>query len=213
MCAPRTKLSVVAVVLASLWTVLCSSDAAGATGDLVTLKRYGLSFRPPSGWFAPDGGKMVENLRKLDSEKEDLRAFLASHRGSIPIATYSQHDPRGRKGIIPTINVIGRPNPHHTFEAFEAMIAASSASMGAVLRNYAVKTAPAARVIGGRRSVVFAAEYDISTAAGDTYRVVGTTCAIPCGDIFLQISTSEAVPAQHHDLFERFFASFVFEKP
>jgi hypothetical protein len=191
---------------------LCDG-AADQEGEPVKLERYGVSFRAPKNWFVPERSKIVENIRKLDSEKEDISAILASHRGSITIATYLRHDPRGHAGMIPTINVLGRSNPHSTFEAFRKMIAASSVSVGSVLRNYVVKASPAERTLAGRRVVVFAAEYDISTAAGADYRVSSTTYAIPCGEIFLQISMSESIPAKQSQVFERFIGSFAFKEP
>lgn len=190
--------------------VLCG---AGAKEETIKLERYGISFRAPSGWFVPEREKIVENIRKLDSEKEDIRAILASHRGSIAIATYLRHDPRGQTGMIPTINVIGRPNPHKTFEMFRDMIAASAASLGSALRNYSIKAPPAESSVAGRRAVALTAEYDISAAGGNTSRVAGTTYAIPCGDIFLQISMSESLPAKHSDIFDRFIKSFAFKEP
>jgi hypothetical protein len=186
---------------------------ASGKAETITLERYGASFRAPSGWFVSDREKITENIKKLDSEKEDVRAILASHRGSIAIGTYLRHDPRGQTGMIPTINVIGRPNPHKTFEAFRDTIAASAGSLGSALRNYSVKSPPAEVSVGGRRAVAFTAEYDISAAGGNTSRVQGTTYAIPCGDIFLQVSMSESLPAKHAEVFDRFIKSFSFKEP
>ena len=180
--------------------------------ERVTLERYGVSFRAPSGWFVADRDTTVENIRKLDGAKENIRAILASHRGSIPIATYSRHDPRGQSGAVPTINVIGRPNPHKTFETFRDTIAASAASVGSVLRDYSIKTPPAEASLAGRRAVAFAAEYDVTLAGGNTPRMAATTYAIPCGDIFLQISKSESLPPKHGDVFDRFIGSFTFKE-
>ncbi len=213
MAIPHTTRCLCFAVAISIGLIHLSDGASDDQGKVTKLQRFGVSFRPPADWFVPDRDKIADNIRKLDSEKENISAILASHRGSIALATFLKHDPRGRAEMIPTINVLGRPNPHGTFDQFRTMIAASATSLGAALRNYVLKSAPADRSLGGRRVVMFAAEYDIGTAGGDTHRVASTTCAIPCGDIFLQVSMSESLPAKHSEVFQGFIESFTFEKP
>ena len=204
------KLACLAAALSISAAALC---AASAKEEAIELQRYGVSFRAPAGWFVPEPGKIAENLKKLDSEKENIAAFLASHRRSTVIATYLRHDPRGQTGMVPTINVLALPNPHKTFEAFRDAIAASAASLGSALRSYSVKSPPAETSVSGRRAVAFRAEYAISAANGTTSTVSGTTYAIPCGEIFLQISMSESLPAKHNDVFDSFIKSFAFKAP
>lgn len=187
-----------------------AADKAELESKPVVLERFGVSFRGPGGWFTPDRETMIENIRKLDSSKEDVAAILATLRRSIPLATYLKHDPRGHAGMIPTINVIGRPNPHTTFEVFRDAIAAQSHSIGSTLWNYQVTTPAAERDLEGRRVVSFVAEFDLARQGGENYRVSSTTYAIPCGEIFLQISMSEAIPAKHGAIFGQFISSFRF---
>ncbi len=208
-----TKRLCFAIILLIQCAPLRDSNAKDPKDRSVKLDRLGVSFSAPKGWFVPEHEKIAENIRKFDSEKEDLPGILASHRGSIVVATYSRFDPRGHAGLIPTINVLGRPNPHSTFEAFRDMIGASAQSMGSVLRNYVLKAAPAERSLAGRRVIEFTAEYDISAAEGSSYRVWSTTYAIPCKDVFLQVSMSESLPANHRQVFERFIGSFEFREP
>ena len=179
----------------------------------VELARFGVVFHGPRDWYTPDPDVILDNLRKLDSEKENLREILASHGRSMVIATYLKHDPRRHQGMVPTINVLGIASSHKTFDHFRAMIAASARSIGSVLQNYVVKTEPTERILAGRRVVFFVAEYDISTRDGVTRRVSGTTYAIPCGEIFLQVSMSESLPVKHSELFASFINSFTFKKP
>ena len=190
-----------------------TSLGAIAKEETIELQRYGVSFRAPAGWFVPEPGKITENLKKLDSEKENIAAFLASHRRSTVIATYLRHDPRGQTGMIPTINVLALPNPHRTFEAFRDAVAASAASLGSALRSYSVKSPPAETSLSGRRAVAFRAEYEISAANGTTATMSGTTYAIPCGEMFLQISMTESLPAKHTGVFDQFIKSFAFKEP
>lgn len=207
-----TKVVCFATVLL-IQCALCDSEAKALKEKSVNLERYGVSFRAPNGWFVSRHEKIAENIRKLDGAKEDIRSILASHHGSIVVATYSRYDPRGRAGVIPTINVLGRSNPHNTFEAFRDMIGANAHSMRSVLRNYVLKAAPTERTLAGRRVVDFTAEFEISTEKGGSYTVSSTTYAIPCGDIFLQVSMSESLPAKHSKVFEHFMGSFSFKEP
>ena len=208
-----TKLVCFATVLLIQAAPLRAGDAKSSKENSVKLDRYGVSFRAPSGWFLPEHEKIAENIRKLDSEKEDIRSIMASNRGSIVVATYSRYNPRGRAGLIPTINVLGKPNPHNTLDVFRDMIEASAQSMGSVLRNDVLKVAPTQRNLNGRRVINFTAEYDLSTEEGGNYRVWSTTYAIPCRDIFLQVSMNESLPAGHSAVFERFIGSFAFKDP
>ncbi len=207
------RLLAFAVAVSIQCTPLHGAERREQKGESVTLERYGVTFRAPANWFVPAPGKIAENIRQLDSSKEDIRAILASHRGSIEIATYLRQNPRRHSGLIPTINVLSRPNPHKTFESFQQMIAASARSIGSTLRNYVIKTAPEERMLSGRRVAFFAAEYDISTADGISERVLGMTYAIPFGEMFIQVSTSETLPEKEKDVFAGFINSFAFTEP
>ena len=186
------------------------ADKTYLESEPVVLERFGVSFRSPRGWFTPQRETMIDNIRKLDSDKENIAAILATQRGSLPLASYLKHDPRGHAGMIPTINVIGRPNPHNAFEVFRDAVAAQSRLIGATLRNYQVTTPVTERDVSGRRVVYFVAEFDLAREAGDSYRVSSTTYTIPCGEIFLQISMSEAMPVKHGAIFDQFINSFSF---
>ena len=189
-----------------------AADKAELESKPVVIERFGVSFRGPRGWFTPQREAMIENIRKLDSSKEDVAAILATLRGSIQLATYLKHDQRGHAGMIPTINVIGRPNPHTTFELFRDAIAAQSRAIGSTLRNYQVTTPAAERDLAGQRGVSFVAEFDLARPGGENYRVSSTTYAIPRGEIFLQISMSEAIPVKTGAIFNEFINSFSFQE-
>jgi hypothetical protein len=211
--APAMKKIIFAACLLCVLAPAWSRNTTDLAGKPVELTRFGVAFRGPKDWFTPDPQKLVENLRKFDIEKENLDKILTSHRGSITVATYLKHDPRGHQGVIPTINVIGRRNPDKTFDQFRQTIATSAQSMASVLQNFVVKTEPAERTLSGRRVVFFAAEYDVSIKNGGTHKVATTTYAIPCGDIFLQVSMIDTVPIKHAELFGSFIHSFTFKHP
>lgn len=201
-----------ALILSFPVPAVCRSN--GKSGeDLVTLQRYGVTFRAPRGWFASEPKNMRENIRKLDATKENVPAILATDRGSTVVATYAQHDPHTQFGVVPTINVLALPNPNKTFENFRGAIVASCTSMTSLLRNSVVKVNPTERDVGGRKSVHFSIEYDLSVADGETHRVTSAIYAIPCGDAFLQVAMVEGLPATQTNVFERFIASFAFQEP
>ena len=188
------------------------ADKAELENKRVEIGRFGVSFRAPRGWFNPQPEVMIDNIRKLDSGKEDIAAILGTNRGSLLVATYLKHNPRGHVGMIPTINVIGRPNPHNSFDGFREGVAAQSLAIGSTLRNYQVITPVSERDIAGRHVVYFAAEFDLSRQGGENYRISSTTYAIPCGELFLQISMSESMPVKHRAIFDEFISSFSFSE-
>ena len=213
----RTRLFIVTILIFA--TRLLASSSATDSPNLsavdekpVVLQRYGVSFKPPRGWFTPSRDKIVENIKKLAGDTQDVQAILATHRGSIAVATYLKEDPRHVAGMVPTINVIARPNPHREFEGFRAAIEEQAKNIGGVLRNHVLKTAPAEQNVGGRRVMSFESEFTLATAAGGSYNVTSTTYAIPCGEIFLQVSMNEGLPVKQAGVFDEFI-SFRFDKP
>ena len=214
----RTHLFIVALLI-SATRLLANSSATGSPNlsavddQPVVLQRYGVSFKPPRGWFTPSREKIVENIEKLDRDLENLQAILATQRGSLVLATYLKEDPRGVAGMVPTINLIARPNPHREFERFRAGIEQQANSIGGVLRNHVIRTAPQEQTVGGRRVMQFVSEFELATAAGGSYNVTSTTYAIPCGEIFLQVSMNEGLPVKQAGVFDEFISSFRFDEP
>lgn len=190
-----------------------AAESKKAGGEVVSVGRCGASFRPPQNWFVNDPKKIEANVRRLADELEDVAAVLSSHRGSIEIASYAKHDPRGHSGLIPTINVLGRANPHKSFGPFTEMIRASSTAIGATLRNYVITTDVTERTIAGQRVLFFVAEFDLTMNNVGSFRVSSTTYAIPCGEMFLQVSMSESMPAKHGHVFASFIDPFSFKQP
>ncbi len=212
------KLTANISLLAAIAILVCckTSGEAGAKASNdgpVVFERYGVSFQPPRDWFQAEPEKMRENVRKLDQAKEDIAAILASDRDSVVLGSYAQYDPRTQSGLIPTINVVARPNPNRTFDSFRDAIAASCRAMGATLRNFKVRTDAVERKVSGRAAVYFACEYDLTTAKDETYRVQSELYAIPWGNIFFQVAGIESSPAKHEATFKKLIQSFSFKEP
>lgn len=191
---------------------IANSDNNRLSDEIVQVPKLGVTFKKPNMWVTPDLTAMVANINKLDDDKENISKIIATHKGSIPVATFSKYDPSTYPGIIPTINVLIRANPYKDFPTFFRFIEMSSRSFVNVLNNCTITKKVTESTISGEKVVFFIAEFDINTAEETTHHVKNITYSIPFDNAFIQVSMSEETSSNNLDLFSDFMNSFIIKQ-
>ncbi len=199
------------IALTFLCSTAFSADKTQLSDDVVSLNQLGVSFRKPNDWFNANEFQMVNNINKLDVKKEDIPKFLATHRGTLHLASFSKEDPSTHQGIIPTINVLVRQNPNNDFSSFMDAMKSASMAMGKILKNYTITQPVIEKSLSGKKVTYFVAEFDLSAADGKTYQIKSTTYSIPLGDVFIQLSMSEEKGDNSEVMFPKFAKAFEFK--
>ncbi len=179
--------------------------------EIVKISRFGVTFQKPDSWFEPYSSIVVENIHKLDKDKEKISEILSTSNESMYIGSYYRHDPSKVAGVIPTINVLIRKSPHYDFSSFRKLIELTNQSASTVFNNYSLIKEVTETTISGKKVVYLSYEFDINTADGKKYHVNSTTYAIPFDKAFMQISMSEGVPIENSGLFSKFIKSLKIE--
>lgn len=189
-----------------------SAEGANASADdrRVEIAACDFSFVPPPGWVRMEQSSAIDNLtQRLDATREDLATILASHRKALDLISYVQQDPKGYRGIVPTIKVTVLPNEARDFATFKKSIDASLRNqVSDVLRNVRITREPTEISLSGRPVVDFEMQYDLSTTDGSGYRITTDAYAVPCREVFLQITMIQALPAGQRQVFDEFVSSF-----
>jgi len=146
----------------------------------------GFAMAAPEGWHPLTDQGVIDNLGKIKISPAQLETLLTDH--SAPVVAYSKYRPDAHAGLIPTIQINLRRNPAKTFDGFVSIITQSIEAPRAVLPAFELIQAPRVVLVGGRRAVVFAANYDVPTKHAGTMKVRARTYAVPNGATFFQIN-------------------------
>ncbi len=104
--------------------------------EKVEISGFGVTFQKPDSWFEPHSSIVVENIRKLDKDKEKISEILSTSNESMYVGSYYKHDPSKVAGVIPTINVLIRKSPHYDFSSFRELIELTNQSASTVFNNF-----------------------------------------------------------------------------
>ena len=166
-------------------SIACSLPAQSQSSDFA-----GFTLELPDGWYDASQLDIQENLTRYDIGDDEIAELMKTHRGSIPVHIYLKHDPSQHAGIIPTIQVLIRPNNARNLEEFTQMMERSLDQMDEVMTNLTINQNLATVTVGNHEGVYLITEFDMSYA-GETQRVRSWTYAIPFSKYFFQINFSD----------------------
>jgi hypothetical protein len=153
-----------------------------------------LKFQKPSGWHNSSNLDVVANLERYEMEEERLHQLIRTNNGSVLTHLYTKYNPKGYPGVIPTIQVILRPNTTPDFKTFKSLLQMSVVQMGALLPNFELIQELTEIEIDGRKAVYFLASFEMELPNGSVQKVRSWTYGIPVGDYFYQINFSDLGP-------------------
>lgn len=204
------SLSSLVLLLAITFGASVAADKNQLSNEFVQMPNLGVKFKKPNGWLNPNEKAMIDNLKKIDANIENIPKILATHKGTVQLYIFHKEDPAKYPGIIPTINVLVRYNPSNDFATFMKFIKKSSDSASAVLHNWSVKKPLSEETISGKKVVSFSADFNLTTADGNTHSIRNITYSIPFAESFIQVSMSESNPPKNEKLFLKFINAFEF---
>ena len=111
----------IAIILSVLF-ISCSSQTENK-------KIEGFKIPKPENWIDKSELSVKDNLFKYNLKDEEISKLLKSHNGSVPVGYLYKNDPSEYSGIIPTIQVLLRPNNSKDIISFKKMMEPSLKQM------------------------------------------------------------------------------------
>lgn len=152
------------------------------------IEAYGFSMVKPKDWLENKDISVLKNLNRFDLKDDELKTLIESHENSLTLASYYKYHPSTRAGLIPTVNILLRPNPNRDFESFFRAIAASAASMKSVFNDFVFLEEPRMLELDGQRTIYFVCTFTMKATDGKPIKARSRNYAIPVGMTFYQLS-------------------------
>jgi hypothetical protein len=182
------------LVLIPLFVCLSFTGCAKDTGSLVDVPKQPpptFSMQMPEGWIRIDKEGLKANLGKFEFSEETVDQLEKDNSADKLLAAYSKYDPAVTEGIIPTIQVVARPNRTKDFEHFKRSIVSSIDQFRKAFDQFEITEQPAEVDIGGARSLFFVARFVMRRPEGNAYHVRSRMYAVPTGRWFIQFNFTD----------------------
>ena len=184
------------IVLISLLHISCSNNSTPKKATTIEKSKeqidyfISINLAKPEGWFVESEINLRDNLERFDLEAHKVQELMRTNKGSIPVAIYTKYQRNNHEGIIPTINIVLRPNMYKTPVEFNMAMQQSIVEMGQLMPNYKVIKDPHDVVIGKRKGIHFLASFDMKVGTEVT-SLRSWNYGIPVGQHFYQINFSD----------------------
>lgn len=173
----------IAIILSVLF-ISCSSQTENK-------KIEGFKIPKPENWIDKSELSVKDNLFKYNLKDEEISKLLKSHNGSVPVVIYTKNDPSEYSGIIPTIQVLLRPNNSKDIISFKKMMEPSLKQMADAFSNFEILSPLEIIEIDGFKALKFISQFDMPINENETSTIRSWTYAIPSGTHFYQINFSD----------------------
>lgn len=163
----------------------------------------GFSIEQPSKWIKAKEGQTIENLKsnvKLDDKV--LIKLLEQNKGTIEVVSFFKYPIETTVGIIPTIKVNLRSNPHKNFADFRKSIEESLIGIKKVFPDFKYTSEPNESVVDGKKCLTASCIY-ILTGKGGSAKVKIIVYAIPVKDQFYQVTLMDTEEDNNTELFKK----------
>ena len=167
----------------------------------------GFSIEQPSKWIKAKEGQIIENLKnnvKLDEKV--LNKLLEQNKGTISVVTFFKYPIETTAGLIPTIKVVLRSNPHENFADFRKSIEESFIGIKKVFPDFKYTTNPTESVVDGKKCLTASCIYTL-TGKGGSSKVKIIVYAIPVKDQFYQVTFMDTKEDNNTELFKKIVAT------
>ena len=179
-------------------------DPNPPVNEAIEIEDLGFSFHPIRGWHVGGGQALVKNFDQYELDEAELNRILATRKGSRTIASFMRNDPRVTPGVIPTVNVVANPAQDTSEAAVKAAASAVVESLRRVAEDVKVVEEVAPVSISESTAYGFVVEFGVKPKEGALATIRSRTYVIPRGVVLLQVSMSEAIPAQESATFDAF---------
>lgn len=169
----------------------------------------GFSIEQPKKWIKAKEGQTIENLKSnIKLDEKVVTRLLEQNKGTIQVVTYFKYPIETTAGIIPTIKVNLRSNPHKNFADFRKSIEESFISIKKVFSDFKYTSKPTESVIDGRRCLTASCIYTL-TGKGGSEKVNIVVYAIPVKDQFYQVTLMDTKDDNNTELFQKIINTIV----
>ncbi|MCI9843193.1 hypothetical protein [Flavobacterium pectinovorum] len=163
----------------------------------------GFSIEQPEKWIKAKEGQTIENLKSnIKLDEKVIAKLLEQNKGTIQVVTYFKYPIETTAGIIPTIKVNLRSNPHKNFADFRKSIEESFISIKKVFSDFKYTSEPTESVINGRKCITASCIYTL-TGIGGSEKVNIIVYAIPVKDQFYQVTLMDTKDDNNTELFQK----------
>lgn len=146
----------------------------------------------PKGWHSIDKAGLSNNLGKFEFTDVEMDKLLKEQNANVLIAAYYKYDPKTTPGIIPTIQINGRPNGTRDFDTFRMAIVGSIDGLRKVLDEFNLIDEPREVTIGGARAILVHGTFVMKTPDGRKFNVRSRTYSIPRQGSFIQMNFTDS---------------------
>lgn len=194
------KKSVLIFVSLSLLTIGC--NLIGGTDEIANQEIEGFSIPLPNNWVDRSQLDIKDNLAKFDFNEAEIKEFLKTNNGSVPVALYMKYNPEEYNGPIPTIQVNLRPNTNKTFNGFKEATQLSIDEMNDIFKNFKIVVPIEEVEVNGIKGIRFVSQFDLGGKKGENWTIRSWTYGFPSGNYFYQINFSDTEDEDSSLLYE-----------
>lgn len=149
------------------------------------------TMQEPKGWIRVDTEGLQANLGKFEFSEQAIEKIQKDQNVDVVLAAYYKYDPKTKEGIIPTIQIVSRPNRTRDFQSFKAGLLSSIDQLKRTFDQYELIEQPTEVEIGGIRSVFVHATFVLRNEEDREFRVRSRTYAAPRGSRFIQLNFTD----------------------
>ncbi|MNR14725.1 hypothetical protein D3C85_1312170 [compost metagenome] len=171
----------------------------------------GFCIEQPSKWIKAKKGQTIENLEsnvKLDEKV--LMKLLEQNKGTIQVVSFFKYPIETTAGIIPTIKVNLRSNPHKNFADFRKSIEESYIGIKKVFPDFKYTSEPNESVVDGKKCLTASCIYTLTGKDGSA-KVKIIVYAIPVKDQFYQVTLMDTEEDNNTELFKKIVNTIVIQ--
>lgn len=163
----------------------------------------GFSIEQPSEWIKAKEGEIIENLKSnIKLDEKVLMEILVQNKGTIQVVSFYKYPIETTAGVIPTIKVSLRTNPHKNFADFRKSIEESFIGIKNVFPDFKYTSEPGESIIDGKKCLTASCIYTL-TGKGGTAKVNIIVYAIPVKDQFYQVTLMDTEEDNNTELFKK----------
>lgn len=163
----------------------------------------GFSIEQPSKWIKAKEGQTIENLKSnIKIDEKVLKELLEQNKGTIQVVSFFKYPIETTAGIIPTIKVNLRSNPHKNFADFRKSIEQSFIGIKKVFPDFKYTSEPSESVVDGKKCLTASCVYTLTGKGGST-KVKIIVYAIPVKDQFYQVTLMDTEEDNNTELFQK----------
>lgn len=169
----------------------------------------GFSIQQPEKWIKAKEGQTIDNLKSnIKLDEKIVAKLLEQNKGTIQVVTYFKYPIETTAGIIPTIKVNLRSNPHKNFVDFRKSIEESFIGIKKVFTDFKYISAPTESIVDGKKCITATCIYTL-TGKGGNEKVKIIVYAIPVRNQFYQVTLMDTEDGSNTELFQKIVNTIV----